>query len=254
MMALGNYMLQQLMKRLKPGAKIASMGYPDIIAPLDELEKYTEVRSLEYRKDSDKICGRHGLAFRGIPDAHSFFKSLGCELDVYDIVKERGCEILCDLNDSLFGLIPRWMPDGRYDSDCEPRTYDFVLDVGTLEHCFNIGTAIGNMASLLKDGGAILHENPFNWGNHGFYCLQPTFYADFYGQEGFRLVECKLLLKDGRVGDPPLTKRFSYLEAEANSFAIAERTKICAIRWPTQTKYKGLIPDAGERAKEKVNG
>ena len=245
-MALGSYMTQELLKRLKPGARIAAMGYPDMVAPLDVLEQYTDVRSLEYRKDSEAICKRHGLAFRGIPDAHSFFKALGCELDVYDIVQERGCEILCDLNCPIL-----WNELGEAN-----HLYDFVLDVGTIEHVFNIGQAAFNMAGLLKMGGIILHENPFNWGNHGFYNLNPTWYADFYGQEGFKLIDCKLIMRDGRVGDPPLTKRFKFLEGEANSFAIAERTRITAIEWPTQTKYRGLIPVAGARAdiKEAVNG
>ena len=237
-MALGSYMTQELLKRLKPGARVAAMGYPDMVAPLDVLEQYTDVRSLEYRKDSEAICKRHGLPFRGIPDAHSFFKALGCELDVYDIVQERGCEILCDLNK---GYIP--------DED-----YDFVLDVGTLEHCFNMATALLNMDGFLKDGGEIFHENPFNWGNHGFVNINPTFYADWYGD---KLIECKLIMRDGRVGDPPLTNRFKFMEGEANIFCIARRKgpTFCGI-WPVQTKYKHLIPVAGARAdiKEAVNG
>lgn len=228
-MALGTYMTMELLKRLKAGARIASMGYPDMIAPLDYLEEYADLRSIDYRKDSPTICRRHGIAFRGIPDAHSFFGAIGAKLDVYDVVKERGCEIIFDLN---------------YPLPFEER-YDFVLDVGTLEHCFNIGQAALNMAGLLKDGGIILHENPFNWGNHGFYGLNPTWYADFYGQPGFRLLDCKMLTRDGRVGEAPLTKRFVYTETEVNVFAVAERTKTMPIAWSVQTKYASLIPAAG---------
>lgn len=225
-MALSVEMTKALLPRLKNGARIASIGYPDMIAPLDLFEPYLDVRSLEYRKDSEAICKRHGLAFRGIPDAESVFKMLGTELDVFDIVKERGCEIRYDLNE------PQCAWDFRY---------DFVLDVGTLEHCFNIGQAALNMVNLLKVGGIILHENPFNWGNHGFYGLNPTWYADFYGQRGFKLHECKLVTKDGRTAEIPLTKRFKFTEEEVNIFALAERTEIRTIAWPMQTKYAKMI-------------
>lgn len=234
-MALGSYMTKALLKRLKPGARIASMGYPDMIAPLDMLEEYVDVRSLEYRKDSEAICKRHGLSFRGIPDAHAFFKALGCELDVYDIVQERGCEILCDLNRPYLG---------RND-------YEFVLDVGTLEHVVNIWQAAFNMTNRLKVGGVIFHENPFNWGNHGFYNLNPTWYADVYSQNGWKLIEFKLIMRDGRIADPPLTNRFQFMEGEANSFAIAEKLKALPLEYVVQTKYKKLIPDAGVRAEQK---
>ena len=139
---------------LKTGRRVASMGYPDIIAPMELVEKIMgdEFPKLTYRQDSEAICKRHGIAQREIPDAHSFFKAMGCALDVYDIVKERGCEILCDLNHPI---VPRG-------------TYDIVLDVGTAEHCFNIGQAIVNMADIVRKDGYIIHVNPFNCGNHGF--------------------------------------------------------------------------------------
>lgn len=236
-MALSSLMTKALLARLKPGSTIAAMGYPDMIAPLDALEDYMtpdRLRSLEYRRDSADICKRHGIPFRGIPDAHSFFKTLDAHLDVFDIVQERGCEILCDLNYAI--------PLNLGGSGTGPfGYYDFVLDVGTLEHCFNIGQAALNMAELLKVGGVILHENPFNWGNHGFYGLNPTWYADFYGQQGFKLHECKLATRDGRTADVQHTKRFRFTEEEVNVFAVAGRTEIMPIKWPTQTKYARLI-------------
>jgi hypothetical protein len=123
--------------------------------------------------------------------------------------------------------------------------YDFVIDVGSAEHCFNIGTAFVNMASLLKRGGVILHENPHDWGNHGFYGIQPTLYADFYGQPGFKLHECWLCPRgDEPIKDIERRKRFAYNGPEANMIAIAERTEILPITFPVQGKYKSMIPQA----------
>jgi hypothetical protein len=211
---------------LKPFMRVASMGYPDIIAEIGDMP------GLEYREDSDAICKRHGLRPRRIPDAHSFFALRSCKLDVFDIVQERGCEILCDLNE------PR-------NIDYAEQMYDVVLDVGTSEHCFNIAQAMMNMAALVKVGGVIIHENPFSCPNHGFYNLNPTFFADFYAANGFELLECKLASRDGGSAEIPHTKRFRMPEGavELNVFAMARRTALQEFVFPVQSKYKGLIPE-----------
>jgi hypothetical protein len=232
-MALTPLTTAKLLPMLKPGNRIAAMGYPDMIAPPAMFERALGDRFSEvaYRQDSEAICKRHGLPQRPIPDAKSVFELLGAKLDVFDIVQERGDEIVVDLNqpNSAEQYIP-W------------DEYDFVLDVGTMEHCFNIGQAALNMAGLLKQGGVIFHGNPHNSGNHGFYGLQPTWYADFYGQDGFELLYCVLQQRGTEEQlQPPLTGRFSLPAAEVNIFAAARRTAILPIQWPTQTKYKSLI-------------
>jgi len=235
---------------LKPGMKVAAMGYPDIIAPHEMLVDLfgTRMNHLKFRDDSATICKRHGLETRAIPDAEAFFTMLDCELHVYDVVKERGTESLCDLNisDNL-----------KYANGF----YDVVLDVGTVEHCFNIGQALMNMAGLVKKGGYIIHENPFNCGNHGFYNLNPTLFADFYAVNGFVLKDCRLVGKDGEARISH-TKRFRFTDGEVNVFALAQRMGVKSFVFPVQSKYANLIPaagvsgegDASQRAKEIVNG
>ena len=224
-MALTALTTSMLLPRVKPGCRIASMGYPDMIAPLAmfrELlgEKFADIK---YREDSPYICRYHGLEEHQIPDAESVFSVLGASLDVFDIVAHRGGEIVCDLNEPL---------DRREE-------YDFVLDVGTIEHCFNIGQAAKNMAGLLKAGGIIYHGNPHNAGNHGFYGLNPTWYADFYGQDGFRLLYCKLMAADSdEPMDIPLTGRFHCNHQNINIFAVARRDEVKPITFPMQSKYR----------------
>lgn len=219
-MALSKVMMFQVCDRIKQGDKIASFGYPDIIGDHKMILGNKEPK---YRKDSAQICGRHGLDQHQIPDAESFFGLLGAKLDVFDIIRERGCEILIDLNEPITGY------------GCG---YDVVLDVGTMEHCFNVGQAAKNMASMVKVGGIIAHENPFNWGNHGFYGFNPTWYVDFYEQNGFNLLKCFFVLKDGSMQEVDRTKRFRFTKIEANVFAIAQRIEEAEFKWPTQTKYK----------------
>ena len=172
-MALSSFLMQELIKRVRPGQRICSLGYPDIIATPDEVSAIVGNVSLKYLDKS--VSKRHGVSYL-LPDAQDFFKSLDIELDVYDVVKERGCEIICDLNHSLHTI----------------EEYDVVIDVGTMEHCFNIGQALMNMASLVRLNGYIIHENPFLAGNHGFYGINPTLYTDFYEQNGFEIEMVKL--------------------------------------------------------------
>lgn len=226
-MALNPLMLIKLCGKLKEGDAIASMGYPDIIFPPDDLAELLgdKLPGLKYREDSEKICKRHGIPLRQIPDAESLFGLYGASLDVYDIVEERGCEIVLDLNHPFPA------------NACEQ--YEYVLDVGTLEHCFNIPQALVNMACLLKVGGIVMHENPFNWGNHGFYNLNPTLFYDFYGDNGYQVLECKLLPRGANeIWEVPATKRFVYTDKEANLFTIVARTEVREITFPTQSKYR----------------
>ena len=234
-MALSLSQTAALQSMLDAGMRVAAMGYPDVIAPLTMLDEWLgdKVSELQYRQDSETICNRHGLRQRQIPDAHSLFSLLGCKLDVYDIVRERGCEIILDLNEPM---------DGQ-------QQYDIVLDVGTVEHCFNIAQAVMNMAQMVKEGGYIIHENPFNCGNHGFYNLSPTLFHDFYTQNGFEVLECMLASRDGRQAVVPRTGRFKFVAEELNVFCVARRTTIKPFVYPVQSKYAHSIPDAGGRAK-----
>lgn len=228
-MALSLSQTKALAEVLKPGMRVASMGYPDLIAPIEMLLRMLDGDAtllgprLAYRADSAVICKRHGLKERQILDAHSFFSLLGCELDVYDIVQERGCEIILDLN---------------YEQ-MQPWQYDIVLDVGTAEHCFNIAQAVMNMAELVKQGGYIIHENPHSgWGNHGFYSLQPTFFHDFYSTNGFEIIECLLVTRNGDRISVPLTQRFNRADpVDANIFCMAKRLAVTEFKYPTQSKY-----------------
>jgi hypothetical protein len=219
-------MLAGLLKKLSPGQAIASMGYPDIALKPEQLQSLLgdKFSSLKYREDSAAIAKRHGMKADTLcPDAEHLFELCGVSLDVYDVIQERGCEIVCDLNYPLPERV------------CGQ--YDYVLDVGTAEHCFNVAQALVNMACLVNVGGTVFHENPFNWGNHGFYGLNPTLYHDFYTDNGFE-VEIRLVTRDGRTCEAPPTKRFVMVGEEVNCFAIAKRLELRDIVFPTQTKYR----------------
>lgn len=72
--------------------------------------------------------------------------------------------------------------------------FDWIIDGGTLEHCFNVKAFMSSMINLLKPGGHVLHINPSQGSsNHGMFNFQPTFYYSFYGANGFEEMHCDLL-------------------------------------------------------------
>lgn len=224
-MAISSAMLARAVKCLgeRPqGRKVASMGYPDILASPAEIEKLGISPWLAVRDDSEKICQRHSVSPRPIVKSEAFFKALDADLDVYDLTAERGGEIIADLNQP-------WIR--------EPATYDLVLDPGTLEHCFNIAQAAFNMADMVKQDGYILHDNPLLSGNHGFYGMNPTWYHDFYGQNGFELISCDLYSRQ-MPSKVDLTRRFVVPAHEFHVSAVAKRIVVRPLIYPTQTKYR----------------
>lgn len=72
--------------------------------------------------------------------------------------------------------------------------FEFVLDTGTAEHIFDVRAVMENIIRVTKIGGYILQILPaHNYINHGFYQFSPTFFYDFYSQNGFEIVESHII-------------------------------------------------------------
>lgn len=64
--------------------------------------------------------------------------------------------------------------------------FSLILDGGSLEHIFDVRTALKNIAFMLKPGGRVIHFVPSNnFLNHGFYQFSPTLFYDYYGANRF---------------------------------------------------------------------
>jgi hypothetical protein len=64
------------------------------------------------------------------------------------------------------------------------RQYDTTIDLGTLEHVFNLAVALRNVASLCKTGGRIIHVLPANnFNGHGFWQFSPELFFSLYSTE-----------------------------------------------------------------------
>lgn len=199
--------------------KALSLGFPD---PVHDL-----AITPEQDPRADDIRKWHNLpsdAFVG--DMVRWFESRGWSLTVVDNQKWRGIEIDVDLNKV-------WQT--------EP--YDVILDPGTVEHCFDVAQAMRNLAGALKKGGTIIHWNPMNnYINHGFYQFSPTFYHDWYGQNGWEIEMAIVSLAGIENGilqwhvQPSGIGRFGH-EPVANNIVVARKTHENYMETPTQSKY-----------------
>jgi hypothetical protein len=203
--------------KLKPLLKgeVLSLGYPDINATSAEVEQLFGYKPTRFNNDHK----RHGRK-EPLPDTQELFEHLGVKLTVVDFIKERGIEIVADLNEPQdFGQ------------------FDLVIDPGTLEHCFNIGLALMTAADAVKVGGHILHLSPLNMPNHGFYNISPTLYHDFYTQNGWS-VEMKVIANPFSVS---MVERFS-VTSEHLIRCLAKREVGGILKMPVQTKYLHKVP------------
>jgi hypothetical protein len=213
--------------------RVLSLGYPDILASRGQVAQIygaSIAQRLRVRDDAESILRWHNVVEpegKEVIDAVSLFEALGFELDVVDIVEARGGEIIANLNEPL--------PESLH------ARYAAVLDAGTMEHCFNIAQAAKNIASAVALGGFVMHGNPLNIYNHGFYNLNPTWYHDFYAANGFAIEQLDIVVdavNAPKVGKAPPTQRFLNMPDGATLLALARRTEIRAFVWPTQSKYQ----------------
>lgn len=216
-----------------------ALGYPDVLAPAHVLAKFFGEgidQRLAFRDDGADIAAWHGMTgvLDRVVETESLFDALDADLTVIDIVAARGSEEIVDLNFEI--------PDHLV------AAFDVVIDPGTIEHCFNIARAVANAASCVRHGGFIVHYNPMNMFNHGFYNLNPTFYADFYAANGFRVIG-QLGIEGPLTGQRSfpieITSRFATAPGDSYNLVIAQRDDIVPVTWPKQTKYRLQQDGAG---------
>lgn len=220
--------------------RVLSLGYPDIVAAPSHFADFFGAdlpARLEWRADSAQIVRYHnaGAVTDRIVDSEQFFRVLGFELEIVDIAEIRGGERILDLNDP-----------------CPPSLhgrYGIVIDAGTCEHVFNIGQAAKNVAQMTAPGGYVLSCASLSMFNHAFYNLSPTWYMDFYGQNGFEVVA----LYSAQHADPTTLnevrpyQRFGTAPDNSMILMLARRLEVRDIVWPMQHKYRAMTSAAPAR-------
>lgn len=156
-----NSFIVQVLQKIKP-KKLLTLGYPDVILP--------ETPFLTPHPQEEEKRLMHNTSLR-VYDFSSLAKHLGFEYTSVDFKAWRGEEKLKNL-----------------DYPCKLGSYDFILDPGTLEHCFNIAQAFKNVHNALQVDGHVLHYSVLNFPNHGFYCISPVLYHDLYALNKYKLM------------------------------------------------------------------
>jgi len=219
----------ELLKQYGKGGTLLSLGYPDLLVKKDDLGVEAMVRP-----DSKDIGKWHNWPF-DIYESKDVFQKLGYASYFVDLLPSRGCERVLDLNQPI-----EWAAQDMLEQ------FDVVLDPGTLEHVFNIGQAFKNVLALLKPGGVVIHLNPTNQINHGFWSISPTAYWDFYTQNGCGIEEIST------ISGPVLNRVYQRLpltpEGPITRWQVAvEMSVMCVAKkplegkatlWPIQTKYR----------------
>ena len=222
---------------VSPPIKVCSLGYPDFLFTPQALSNNCTIPDMKPKLASLNTCSYKGDLTNAdtvqYVDPKSFFKLFNAKLDVIDVQKHRGDELIIDLNYSNSTLALAGQ-------------YDLVIDNGTLEHCFNIGEALINTASLIKSNCAyVFHINPLLMINHGFYNICPTLLFDFYSQNHFRIhsiyatgVKSQKSVKINATQRYSLIKEFSNEEIIMNFIACSPIEKLNQKNYRFSIQYK----------------
>lgn len=136
------------------------------------------------------------------------------------------------------------------------KTYDLVTNNGTGEHVFNQAAVFENVHSLCKDGGYMIHVQPFTpWLNHGFYNFNPILFRDLAAANDYMVHQILLGERNGNavvVPDEELytEKHAGYIKGVIRQ--LANNVSVIAIfrkvghepfRYPIQGEYQSAVRD-----------
>ncbi len=148
--------------------------------------------------------------------------------------------------------------------------FDFIYDGGTLEHVFNVPTALASMFRMLKPGGRFVSCNGMNgWVGHGFYQFNPDLAWTFWRRAcGCTVHRCMGVARDEAMpdldfldvgdygtrlrlrGKLPATRVYLYYEVEKTPESKFDGTVLQSdylVRWAGEDG-----DDAGEDAPERA--
>ena len=225
-MGIPRYALERIAPYLK-GARVLSLSYPDLVVHPKDIEVIFGFTPTKFTAHNNWHGCNHPL-----PETKEVMGRVCASFDCVDVVKHRGVERIVDLNET-----------------CDLGSYDLVLDPGTTEHCFNIGTAMMSAANAVAVGGRIMHLVPVSMINHGFWNVCPTTMHDFYTQNGWEIEALEIYARDkagdkfiGNLRDNP-TGRYSVWK-EAGMMCLARRMSEARMKPPIQSKYVSMMKAA----------
>lgn len=156
----------------RPLGRVLFLGYPDIYFSRDSFRHWCELAGAHLGPLTDEADPKRPA----YPSARAVFRALGVEFQSLDASSLEGADVIFDLNSALtpHELAEQW---------------DVIVDHGTMEHVFHLPNMLAHLYRMLKPGGRIIHSSPGNnFFDHGLYQFSPTFFSDYYGENGWRTV------------------------------------------------------------------
>ena len=148
---------------------LCMLGKQTVFADLNIVGNYLKSRGINY----DKLYFERNSHTNEV-DSVELFMAIGIS-DVHsiDIEAGEGADIIIDLNELI--------------SDIRLKEhFDLIINGGTLEHVFDITTAMKNVTYMLKNGGYVIHMAPCaGYVDHGFFSFSPTYFIDYYEANSF---------------------------------------------------------------------
>lgn len=129
---------------------------------------------------SNKIPSWVGSKHEKNTNVQTIFKLLGAdEVLIADISEYENPDLLINFNNPV--------------SKDLSEKFDLIFDCGTLEHIFDVPTALSSLTSMLKTNGNIYLAAPSsNSIDHGLYSFSPGLFFDYFLSNGFENVGCYL--------------------------------------------------------------
>jgi hypothetical protein len=166
--------------------RVLTLGQQSIYATVPEVRKILERRGIAPPElaagfdTANKIPAWRGTWWDRNTNAQTVLTLLGAkEVVVTDVSDYEGATLLLDLNNPA--------------PEEQSGQYDVILDIGTLEHLFDVPTALANLSKMLKTGGELILILPAsNAIDHGFYSFSPTLLFDYFKANGFDNFDCYL--------------------------------------------------------------
>ena len=227
----------------KTNLRMLSIGYPDLIYPLNNYKtKFFDIyKCFPGSSKALKWHNKQGHLYQNF-SIEKYVNSRGWTFEYVDLKQGTGDDknfVQLDLNHNI--------PNSYFCS------YDIVIDSGTAEHCFNIGKVFENYFYLLKPGGYMLQYLPFFSPNHGFWSVNPTLIFDIAKDNPLDIKHFKL--KRYATYESYFECKYDSIEylphyrfgcsSDLNDVVLAEyiqkKTFKSIFKYPVQTKYRDLL-------------
>lgn len=130
------------------------------------------------------------------------------------------------------------------------RSYQVVVNTGTLEHLFDVAQGFRTMHDFCAADGLMVHTFPFRgWLDHGFWAMNPTLLVDLAGANGYEQLACclyephenRLTWMDDPVACTHKLAKEDKLAAESTLHVAWRQTAEKPFVVPTQGYYAGSV-------------